>query len=110
MTNTTDDKTDFTKWIETAFHRDHPHAILPGFAVRIESISHLHILTADQAMELSRRLAELAGTGEEGEVARLRRLCESHHIDPDRCGNFPKGEQCGRQHGHEGKCCWNRGD
>lgn len=49
------------------------------------------------------------------EIERLRHLLEENRIDPDRCGMFPVGqsghrEQCGKKHGHEGRCVWGGGD
>lgn len=44
------------------------------------------------------------------EIIRLRTLLTAHRLDPDRCGNFPKGEQCALRHGHDGPCKWHRGD
>jgi hypothetical protein len=43
-------------------------------------------------------------------VERLRAILVAHHFDPDRCGCFPKGEQCALKSGHEGGCKWGRGD
>ncbi len=44
------------------------------------------------------------------EIDRLRILLESHKLDPDRCGMFPKGEQCALKPGHSGGCKWANGD
>jgi hypothetical protein len=72
-----------------------------GLESACELMDDLKQQTRAQAAEIN-RLAD--------EAARLRRLCIAHHVDPDRCGEFPGGEQCGRRHGHEGKCCWLNGD
>lgn len=44
------------------------------------------------------------------EVLRLRELLNRCRLEPDRCEQFPKGEQCGLKAGHEGKCRWLNGD
>lgn len=44
------------------------------------------------------------------DLLRLRGIMIRLHLDPDRCGQFPKGEQCGLKAGHEGPCKWGSGD
>ena len=44
------------------------------------------------------------------EIERLREILNRRHIDPDRCQEYPKGEQCALKHGHEGGHKWARGD
>ena len=44
------------------------------------------------------------------EIERLREILNRRHIDPDRCNEFPKGEQCALKAGHKGGHKWARGD